>query len=117
VGLEEDAGMAVHAFVDESGRDRLYVVAVTVATPDQLTPLRRALRGLLLPGEREVHFAHQKRPRKGQLADRIATLNVSARIYTGASPPKTEGATRQLCLSPLVGDLLSLVHGRRSPEG
>jgi hypothetical protein len=48
--------MSVHALIDESRRGQLYRVAVTVAKPGDLRTLRRALRGMLLPGAREVHF-------------------------------------------------------------
>ena len=56
--------MTVHAFVDESRHGSRYFVAAAIARPQNLRPLRRDLRSLLLPGQRELHFKKEKEPRR-----------------------------------------------------
>jgi len=98
--------VTVHAFVDESARGQTYIVCATMLDPGQLRPVRQQLRQLLLPGQRELHFNHEKPARRRAVADRIARMPVSATLYTTASTSKTEEAARQRCLARLVNDLL-----------
>jgi len=98
----------VHAFVDESSRNGQYLLGVTIVEPARLTTTRRALKALLLCGARELHFKKEKEPRRRFLIDRIVTLNVSARLYTGACTRKTEEEARQRCLTQVARDLLGL---------
>jgi hypothetical protein len=58
--------MSVHAFIDESGRNGVYIVCVTVVAPADLAPVRKELSALLLPGQRELHFKKEK-PRRRRL--------------------------------------------------
>jgi hypothetical protein len=98
--------MTVHAFVDESARPPLYLVAAAIVEPSQVRHLRRAMRGLLRPGQRELHFYKEKRANRRQLADIVARLSVEVNIYTRSWDRDREPA-RQDCLVRLVGDLLS----------
>lgn len=50
----------VHAFIDESARRNVYILAAAVVNPGDLAKARRAMRGLLVPGAREVHFAKRE---------------------------------------------------------
>jgi len=101
-------GVPVHAFIDESGRDRQYLICVAVVDPTKLAPVRKALSALLLPGQRELHFKTEKPPRRRILADRIARLPVTTLIYQTKSTRKTEERDRQRCLEQAVHDLLDL---------
>lgn len=98
--------MSVHAFVDESARNRQFLLCVTLVEPAHLRPTRRALTELLLRGARELHFKKEKEPRRRQLIDQMAKMSVSVRMYTGSCTPKTEEAVRQQCLRRAVEDLL-----------
>ncbi|UQS22628.1 hypothetical protein L1857_07240 [Amycolatopsis thermalba] len=100
--------MSVHAFIDESARAGTYLLCVTLVEPAHLATTRRALARLLLPGARELHFCKEKPPRRRQLADRIAALPVSSRVYFGRCDRKEEERTRQQCLKQIVNDLLEL---------
>jgi hypothetical protein len=97
--------MPVHAFVDESRRGSLYFVAAAIAKPGNLRRLRRDLRGLLLPGQRELHFNDQQDPRRRVLSDAIARLPVEVRIYQRTCERYVEPA-RQDCIKRLTEDLL-----------
>lgn len=102
--------MTVHAFVDESERNRTYLLTVAIVDPGDLTRFRRLLRGLLLPGQRELHFQKEKEPRRRQVADSIVRAGVGVRIYTAPIPRGRGGAerARQTCLAALVADLAEM---------
>lgn len=99
--------MSVHAFIDESHRGQLYIVAVTIAKPGDLAMLRRALRGMLLPGAREIHFRKEKDERRRSVASRIAQLPVEVTVYSCACGRADEPA-RQACLARITEDLIAL---------
>ncbi|TNC20820.1 DUF3800 domain-containing protein [Amycolatopsis alkalitolerans] len=100
--------MPVDAFIDESGRDRRYFICVAIIDPAALAPARKRLSGLLLPGQRELHFKTEKPPRRRLLADRIAELPLATFIYETGRTPKTEEQDRQRCLEQVVHDLVEL---------
>lgn len=109
VGLRKAPPLvAVHAFMDESERDRRYYLCVALVEPAQLKPLRRKLAGLLMPGQRELHFYHEKPPRRRVVADKIARLPIAVRIYQTAYTPKTDEIARQECLDLAITDLLKI---------
>ncbi|MFD4197922.1 MULTISPECIES: hypothetical protein [Amycolatopsis] len=100
--------MPVHAFIDESARAQTYLICVAIVDPAQLSPARKQLTTLLLPGQRELHFKTEKPPRRRLLADRIAGLPVTTYIYATGRTPKTEEQDRQRCLERAVRDLMDL---------
>ncbi|HEV8560623.1 MAG TPA: DUF3800 domain-containing protein [Actinophytocola sp.] len=97
--------MTVHAFVDESRRGSTYILAAAIAEPVNLRLLRRDLRGLLLPGQREIHFKREKEPRQRQLATAIARLPIRVRLYVHGCV-RQEEAARQACVDRVACDLL-----------
>jgi hypothetical protein len=98
--------MTVHAFIDESRRADRYLVAVAIAHPASLISLRRALRTMLLPGCRELHFRKESDRRRRYLADTIARLPVEAIVYSTGCDMGEESA-RQACFGRLTEDLLA----------
>jgi hypothetical protein len=97
--------MPVHAFVDESRRGSRYLLATAIAEPTNLRLLRRDVRGLLLPGQRELHFKREKDYRRRQIAAAITGLPVEVRVYA-RSCERNEEPARQACLRYLARDLL-----------
>jgi hypothetical protein len=97
--------VTVHAFVDESARNGRYLIAAAIVDPAHLSQLRRTMRQLLLPGQRELHFQQEKPSRRRRLADTIACQQVEVRIYARSSLRRDEPA-RQHCLEHLVRDLV-----------
>lgn len=96
--------MTSHAFVDESKRGQTYLVAAAVVDPAHLVAVRRDLRGLLLPGQRELHFAKEKPRRRRALADSVARLPIAVRIYSAQICGNDERA-RACCMESLIRDL------------
>lgn len=97
--------MTVHAFVDESRRGFRYFVAAAIAQPTHLHTLRRDLRKLLIPNQREIHFAKEKDVQRRKLADAIAQLPIEVAMYSRMCGRQDESA-RQTCLRAMTQDLL-----------
>jgi len=97
--------MTVHAFVDESARPPRYLVTAAIVEPANVRRLRRSMRALLRPGQRELHFYKEKPVHRKHLADTIARLPVEVNVYTRSWHRRDEPA-RQDCLARLVADLL-----------
>ena len=105
--MGEDAKLSRHAFVDESFRDGRFLVTAVVVDPRDLRRLRTELRDLLLPGQRELHGAREKAPRRRQLIDHVAATGLRATIYTVDCAPRGQEDGRQSCLARLVEDLMA----------
>ncbi|HEX3779155.1 MAG TPA: hypothetical protein VHX38_05780 [Pseudonocardiaceae bacterium] len=94
--------------MDESERDRRYYLCVAIVDQTQVNLLRKQLSCLLMPGQRELHFYHEKTPRRRALVDKIARLPVTVRIYQTRYTPRTDEDARQACLELAVTDLLNM---------
>ncbi|GAA0226809.1 hypothetical protein GCM10010492_26350 [Saccharothrix mutabilis subsp. mutabilis] len=103
--------MTVHAFVDESRRQDTYYLAAAIVQPGRLRPLRSRLRGLLFPGQRELHFKKEKPARRRAILSVVAEFDVRVDVYR-ASCRRSEEEARQRCLARLTDDMLD-VDGRR----
>jgi hypothetical protein len=100
--------VSVHAFVDESFRDGRYLLTAALVDPRDLGRLRRVMRELLLPGQRELHFQKEKPQRRRHLIDRVTAAGVRASVYTAACDRRGQEAARAACLRQLVRDLLAV---------
>lgn len=96
--------MSVHAFVDESRRDR-YMICAVIITPDDLRTTRGDLRQMLLPGQRRLHFANESPHRRRLLLAAMADLPVRAVMYTSK---QRESIARELAIAALLIDLVGL---------
>ena len=94
----------LHAFADESARQRYLMAAVLVDTA-QLQESRRRLRALCMPGQRRVHFAKESAPRRRYVISALLDLDVRIRIYECGGP---DVPARARCIEHLVDDLLDL---------
>lgn len=99
--------MSVHAFVDESRRNNTFLLAVAIVEPPELRPLRTLLRGLLLPGQRELHFQRETPQRRKLILSRMVESAARVDIYRAECRPSEENA-RRVCLARLVDDLLDV---------
>ncbi|GAA3460771.1 hypothetical protein ACFFSW_33885 [Saccharothrix longispora] len=99
--------MTVHAFVDESRRNDTYYLGVALVDPGALAPLRALLRGLLLPGQRELHFNRETPQRRRLVLSRLAHFGARVDVYR-ADCRKSEELARRTCVERLVNDLLDL---------
>ncbi|WP_228122445.1 hypothetical protein [Saccharothrix syringae] len=97
----------MHAFVDESRRNDTYYLGAALVDPGVLVPLRSLLRGLLLPGQRELHFQRETPQRRRLVLSRLVDSGVRVDVYR-ANCRKSEEWARRTCLERLVNDLLDL---------
>lgn len=91
----------MQAFVDESER-RDYLLCAVLVT-GSADPVRTALRGLLLPGQRRLHFSKEQPRRRKSILAALQDAGVSARVY---SCPGSVKESRETCLTALVPDVV-----------
>lgn len=93
-------------YVDESKRAGYTVAAVAVVAGSEHAAVERALRGLLLPGQRSIHFKNESEGRKrtilAAMADLAGAGAVSGMVYERATGPHVPA--RRACLEALSAD-------------
>jgi hypothetical protein len=90
-------------FVDET-KERGYLIAAAIIQPGNLAPSRRAIRSLILPRQRRIHFKGESEARRRKIVDTLIDLGVTAQLYDASAWAKKKQA-RDACLVRLVGDL------------
>jgi hypothetical protein len=91
-----------HVFVDESKRAGYVLAAVTTSDP---AVVRKAVRGLIVPGRRRLHMHNEHARRRRSIVDMLTSLPITVVIYDAARHHPTERAARTSCLSSLIADL------------
>lgn len=86
-------------YVDES-KARGYHVVATAAAVGGVRDAERALRELLLPGQRRVHFKSESDGRRRQILSRMCALDVRVGVWVVRQLPDREA--RPLSLGSLV---------------
>lgn len=97
----------MHAFVDESVRGDQYLLVGVMVAPSQVTLVRRELRGLLLPGQRILHFRRESPNRRREILSQIGCLPLQVVAET-RSCEGGEVRARASCLEGLVMRMLEL---------
>lgn len=92
--------MPIHVFVDETKSRGLLMAAARCPAGD-VSVNRKALRGLLLPGQERLHFNHEKPARRKQILDVIAGFHLLVDIYCA---DRDTHADRRRCLEAIVRD-------------
>jgi len=96
------------AFVDESVRPGRYLLGAVIVATDEAGRLRRAVRKLLLPGQRKLHFKTEGRRRRRELLDALGQLDVEAIVYScRLSNDVGAEVARSRCVAALVRELQS----------
>jgi hypothetical protein len=90
-------------FVDET-KERGYLIAAALVQPEGLASSRRAIRSLVMPRQRRIHFKGESEPRRHKIVDTIIELGVTAILYDASAHPRKKRA-RDACLVRLVADL------------
>jgi hypothetical protein len=93
--------MPVHVFVDESKSRGLLMAAAHVPAND-VAVNRKALRGLLLPGQERLHFNNETPARRRQIIEVIKGFHLVVDLYHVET---TAVAGRHLCLQAIVRDI------------
>lgn len=100
------------AFVDESEPDDrvdpgVYMLAAALVEGDQYDNVGKALRALLLPGQRKLHWHDESAPRRARLASTLAQLEVLHLVVVriGGLDGERSERRRRLCLQRLLPEL------------
>ncbi len=93
--------MSGQVFVDET-KHRAYLMVAAVLLPADVAPLRRAVRGLVLPGQRRVHMKKESAARRRLIADTIVRSGVTAVIFDAGDTYPSEFDARQACLQGVI---------------
>jgi hypothetical protein len=86
-----------HGFLDESRRGTTYLVVAVFVRPRELDTIRSALRRLVKPGQRRVHFKKESDSRRRELVSRLREMGLRAGVWTVRDSDDVHA--RQLCLS------------------
>ena len=79
--------MSSHIFVDETKRAGYVIAAVTVSDTEAI---RKAVRALVLPGQRRIHMKHEQARRRRVIVSALAAMQVQATIYDAARRYRTD---------------------------
>jgi hypothetical protein len=99
--------VTLHAFVDESCRGGTYLLAAALVDPADLAGLRKQLRSLLLPGQRELHCKKESPARRRLIVSTLRCAGARAWVYTRRYDGDQERA-RQECLDRVVVDMVKM---------
>lgn len=91
-------------FVDES-KSRGYYITAAAAQPLDLADTNRAIRSLLKPGQRRIHFKSESNPRRRGLLAELGRLDLRTIVYQTKIGSDREG--RRVCLTALIDDLVT----------
>lgn len=100
--LGDDSAELVTDGDDAGPVDYLLVAAVVLAS--DLDEVRRAMRELVLPGQRRVHMKREREQRKKLIAATVCDLAVQATVYDAGRGRRSELDARAACLRALVVD-------------
>ena len=101
ISRERPTGAQV--FVDESkAGDYLLVAAIIV--PSQLAAARKAVRGLILPGQRRIHMNGESDRRRRLILSAVTEVAPAVTIYRAHAASRTELERRDRCIDALVND-------------
>ncbi len=102
------------AWVDESGSDRrrdpgTYILGATLIPPERVDECRDAMRGLLLRGQKKLHWYHEVK-RHTDITHTIAALDLRHIVAVRSRPtdPGRLERQRRLCMEHLVAELTAL---------
>lgn len=93
----------MHVYVDET-KARAYLLVAAATMPSDVATVERAMRSLLLKGQRRVHMVAESDARRRAILDKIKTLGVEVTIYR-ATGTQTQILRRRACIEALVKDI------------
>lgn len=101
-----------HVFVDET-KQQGYVVAAAVVVEGDVEPLRRVVRGLVLPGQRRLHMKTERDSRRRQIVAALVEAGVQVVVYDAGRRYRTDLQAREECLRGVVADAARWVGSTR----
>lgn len=88
-------------FVDET-KDHGFVMVAAVVPSAGLARVRKIMRGLVMPGQRRIHFHKESDARRKQILDVIDGIGPQLGVYDASAAPRKQ--RRDACLRAVVED-------------
>jgi hypothetical protein len=82
-----------HVYLDET-KQQGYVVAAAVVVEGDVEPLRRVVRGLVLPGQRRLHMKTERDSRRRQIVAALVEVGVEVVLYDAGRRYRTDVQAR-----------------------
>ncbi len=101
--------MSGHVFIDET-KQRGYLLVASVVVADDLDPLRKIIRDLVLPGQRRLPMKDESDRRKHTIASAIIATDIQVTVYDAARRYRNERERRAACLRAVVNDAAARAH-------
>lgn len=95
--------MPEHVFVDET-KERGFLITAAIVRQEELDVARKTVRGLVLPGQRRLHFASERDSRRRRMLDVLLPLTVGVTAYDSSAHPRRR--QREVCLERMLADLV-----------
>lgn len=93
-----------HVFIDES-KSKNYYIAAAATAPASAPDLDRAIRQLIRPGQRRIHFKTEGDSSRKAILAKLCSLRVRVHVYVAVGMP--DKVARPMLLRALVEDLAS----------
>ncbi|MFI6828720.1 hypothetical protein ACIBG5_16555 [Kribbella sp. NPDC050241] len=90
----------IHTFVDEN-KTRGLLMAAASCPASAVSINRRTLAGLLMPGQRRIHFQKESPARQRKILAAITELDTATNLY---ATPRADVESRRRCLTAIVRD-------------
>jgi hypothetical protein len=90
-----------HLFLDET-KQRGYAFVVVSLSVGEMKTARRAIRELVLPGQRRLHMKDERDARKRLIASTVVDLGVRAVVVDAGRRYNTDVERRERCLEAVV---------------
>jgi len=108
----------MHMFVDESERGS-YLLAATLLDPRLVQRTRSAMRELLVPGCRSLHFKTEKDSRRRLIVSKLVQDGHQVHLYNGRGPSEQVRAVllERLAMDAITMGVTRVVLDSRDPAG
>ena len=95
-------GTPHHAYVDESVRKNRYLMAAILVLPKDVEATSRAVRGVVLRGQRRTHFSSESDARRRQILASYMELNFRAIVAEATYAGGDDQVARNVCIAALL---------------
>src|SRR5262245_15968736 len=92
--------MPIHVFVDET-KSRGFLMAAARCPAGEVAVHRKALKGLLLPGQERLHFRHESDQRRKLILKLVTDFRLLVDLY---AVERNSRDARRRCLDAIVRD-------------
>jgi len=93
-----------HIFIDET-KAKAFIMAVSAVPANRVRDIEKSLRGLLLPGQKKIHFRTESDRRRKLIIGVFRELNVRVSVWKISG--KRDKYSRDACLGAITSESIS----------